>query len=177
MRTIEFFEKCSLHDAKFVLLVDNSQLQVFECYVFLEYRMCPDYYIELSGSKLLFGFIFLGFGYRSCKYAHFNPERKKHFCNTSEMLLSKYFQWSDESYLSTKMFDHIIRSDGCYYCLAASDISLEELEHRFREMEIFDNLFDDFFLCCGEFEGERFIDVFDDVSFDALAGGVSGFLI
>lgn len=63
----------------------------------------------------------------------------------------------------------------CSYCrnhsFTASDISLQESEHRFWVVEVLDDGFGYFFLCVGECEGECPDDFFDDISVGTVLCG------
>ncbi len=71
------------------------------------------------------------------------------------MLLSEDRERSEEDRLTSSFLDRIVGSDSSNDGFSTTDISLEESHHRFIEVHIIDNLFDDTLLCSGEGEGEE----------------------
>lgn len=68
-----------------------------------------------------------------------------------------------ESGLLTKDAMQIVAGDDADDCFAATDISLQEAEHRCRTVEFIDNCFEDVFLAIRECKGERRQKLFDDI--------------
>lgn len=57
--------------------------------------------------------------------------------------------------MTSSLLDRIVGSYSCDDGLSTTDISLEESHHRFVQMHIIDELFDDTLLCSREGEGEE----------------------
>jgi hypothetical protein len=59
MRIVKLFEKSSLFDAKFVLFIDDGQLNVVAMDSFLDKCMCSDDDVECPCFYLFFDLVFL----------------------------------------------------------------------------------------------------------------------
>lgn len=58
----------------------------------------------------------------------------------------------------------VVAGNDAYDCFAATNISLEQAEHRRGAVELIDDCFEDVFLSIGERKGERWQKFFDDIS-------------
>gem|GEM_PF-6121611 len=77
MRTGEFFEKCSLPDAEFMLFVYHYKFEILEIYVLLQNRVRTYQYVDFPLFEVRLYLIFFPFGKRSSKEFYTQTKRQK----------------------------------------------------------------------------------------------------
>ena len=125
MRGPKLLEKRPLFDTKFVLFINNHELQITKLYVILYDSVCTDHNVNQSRLQFLFDFLLLASCNTPREQPHLHSQWMQQGHKIVVMLDRKHLNRHKQSTLSFELSDYIICTYRCYNRLTASHISLQ----------------------------------------------------